>query len=305
MGPILIFGILLVSFWALIQSSDILVEKAEKLALFLGLPSFIIGVTVVSVGTSLPELASSFSAVLHNSPEIIGGNVVGSNIANTFVILGVSLLFLKKEIKMKWDVIYADVTFLAVATFMFWVCTQDGYLSWPEVGLLLITYVVYLLFLKDAERLDVGDDAHFGWMDGLWLMGSFVVLWVSAHYLIDSVVELARLLGVHDSFLGLTLVALGTSLPELSVSVAAARKGNIDLSVANVTGSNLFNILVVSGLPALLNGHIVDDVVHRAIPFLMFSVLLFFLIFLDRRAHKYEGAAAILMYLLFLYHVRP
>ena len=298
MELLLIFGFL-ISLVVLVKSSDLVVEKAEALAQYLGLPSFFIGVTLVSIGTSLPELASSLMAVQHGTPALVGANVVGSNIANTFLILGVSLLMLKKTVKLKWNMLYADITFLVAATFLFTLFTIDRFLAPPEIILLISLYIAYLLFLKNQKRIEQSSAEFHLWDVGLLLIG-LVLVYLSADALVSSGIALARLLGVPQSWIGLTAIALGTSLPELSVSAAAARKGNIDMAVANVTGSNLFNLLGVATIPALLNGAIVDNFTTSVFPYLWFSAFMFLLIFLDNRAHKYEGMVAIILYLAFL-----
>ena len=208
----------------LLKSSDWFTDKTEILGKRFGVSPFIIGVTIVAMGTSLPELASSVMAVLNNSSEIIFGNVVGSNIANILLIMGISSLFLKREKKIEWNLFHADITFVIASTVILGVVIWDGAFTLGEMLLLLAGFAIYFTYNYDihkrnGKRKEKGKRPEFKLWDGAVLIASLALIAVSADVLIKSAVALSQITGIGTEIVGLTAIAIGTSLPELAVSI--------------------------------------------------------------------------------------
>ncbi len=298
--------IFVVSLAALVKSSDLFTEKAELFGKYIGIPSFIIGVTIVAMGTSLPELASAVMSIYQGVSEIVPGNVIGSNIANILLILGVASLFLKKDTKVKWDLFHGDLTFIIASTLFLGVVIYDGVFTVFEALLLFAGYIVYFFYNYDIHQRDKNrnvskEDVKVAPMDVIIFVICVALVAISANYLIDSAVDIATTLGIGAEIVGLTAVAIGTSLPELAVSVAAVRRGNIEMALGNVSGSNIFNAFVVMSIPRLLGNIVIPaTLLVGSYPFLLLATTMFLSIILDHRIHKFEGAMLVLLYLFFL-----
>ena len=265
----------------LVLGADWLVRGASRLALAAGVSAVVIGLTVVAFGTSAPELAVSVGAALSGSGAIAFGNAVGSNVFNVLAILGVSALFGGLVVHQR--IVRIDVPLLIVLTAGVWWLTADRLLSVGEgVDLLMgiVAYTAFSYLLGRREEPDVAAEyvEAFGedvvsvrrqWPAAVGLVvAGLVGLVAGAQLLVWGATELAVALGVSDLIIGLTVVAVGTSLPELATSVTAARRGERDIAVGNVVGSNLFNLLAVLGAGAIAGGGIAvpDAVVTNDIP---------------------------------------
>ncbi len=304
---ILTLLIFIISLAALIKSSDIFTEKAELFGKFIGIPSFIIGVTIVAMGTSLPELASATMSVFQGASEIVPGNVMGSNIANILLILGVSALFLKRDVKVKWDLFHGDLTFIIASTLFLGVVIYDGVFTVFEALLLFAGYIIYFFYNLDIHQRDSKNNKETAPKepikptDVVLFLASIILVALSANYLIDSAVELAQAFNIGTEIIGLTAVAIGTSLPELAVSVSAVRRGNIEMALGNVSGSNIFNSFVVMSLPRFLGKIAVPvTLLTGSYPYLLLATTMFLSVILDHRLHKFEGAMLVLLYLFFI-----
>ena len=251
----------------LVAGAEVLVRGAGKLAAQFGIPPLIIGLTVVAFGTSAPETAVSVQAALDGKGDLAIGNVVGSNIANVLFILGLTALI--APLVVSRQIIRLDVPIMIGASLLTWALAWDGSLSRLDGALLFAGIVAYTAFLIISSRRDktaAADDefaAEFGLNEapkpyaGLINLGLIVVglvLLVSgSNFLVEGAVNLARALGLSELVIGLTVVAVGTSLPELATSVMAAIKGERDIAVGNIVGSNIFNLLCVLGLASLVS----------------------------------------------------
>lgn len=254
---------------ALILGAELLVRGASRLALSLGITPLVVGLTVVAFGTSAPELAVSVQSAWGGQVDIALGNVVGSNMFNVLVILGLSALI--TPLVVHQQVIRQEVPIMIGASLLLWVLALDGGISRWE-GLLLaglvVGYTVLLIrqsrretaaVMADVEReyQDAFDGRASGW-DTHWgvqlllILAGLALLVLGAHWLVESAVGFARALGVSELVIGLTVVAAGTSLPEVATSVMAAIRGERDIAVGNVVGSSIFNILAVLGISASL-----------------------------------------------------
>lgn len=249
-------GILAVGFVLLIKGADFFVKGASTIARKLGVPQIVIGLTVVAMGTSAPEAAVSISAAISGNADITIGNVVGSNIMNVFVILGLTALI--APITVDRGTIKVDMPFLlgsSILLMLMGFVRED--VNRVEGLLLLAVFTVYLIYLfrrslKDSnEKEDLRPTYGQGnmWMI-LWTIIGLVMIVGGSKLIVHSASEIALWFGVSQRMIALTIVAFGTSLPELVTSATAARRGNPDLAIGNIVGSNIFNILFVTGLTA-------------------------------------------------------
>ncbi|CAN5691051.1 calcium/sodium antiporter [soil metagenome] len=252
-------------FAALLVGGELLVRGSSRLAVLFGVSPLIVGLTVVSFGTSAPELAVSLQAAFAGAPGLTVGNVIGSNIYNVLLVLGLSALF--APLLVKQQLIRLDVPLMIGASLVFWAAALDGNLSFIDGALMFGLLLVYLVFVLRVSRREKAEiiaeyEGEYGFhpsrVSGVRLrsaglvLGGALLLVLGAGWLVEGAVGLARGLGVSDLLIGLTVVAVGTSLPELVTSVVAALRGERDIAVGNVVGSNIFNILSVLGLTAII-----------------------------------------------------
>lgn len=301
MDLLLQIGIFVVSLGALLKASDWFVDSAEAIGLSWGVSPFIIGVTIVAFGTSLPELATSIAAVLAGQSEIVVGNVVGSNITNIAMVLGISAI-VAKNIKLDNDLWQIDMSFLWASAFLFWFMIYDAHLSVFECILMLACLGVFLAYSfgsgQKASKEDrpVATAKHYG----LLVLGG-VLIYFSANYTIYAVTEISTILQIPPKIIALSAVAIGTSLPEVVVSVSAARRGKAGIAIGNVLGSNVFNTFVVMGVPGLIgNLDIPADILSFYLPLMIAMTILFGVMSLDRVITRWEGAILLLFYTIFL-----
>ncbi len=254
------FGLGLV---ALVVGAELLVRGASKLALSFGISPLVVGLTVVAFGTSAPEMAVSVQSAWSGQVDITLGNVVGSNIFNVLFILGASALIVPLVVHQQ--IIRQEVPVMIGASLLLWAMAADGGISRWE-GLLLTSLIVgyTLIVIRQsrretaairAEYADAFDGTTKGWeahwgMQVLLILGGLALLVLGANWLVEAAVSFAKYLGVSELIIGLTIVAVGTSLPEVATSIMAAIRGERDIAVGNVVGSNIFNILSVLGISA-------------------------------------------------------
>ncbi|MEE1258225.1 MAG: calcium/sodium antiporter [Lachnospiraceae bacterium] len=246
--------LLIVGFVMLIKGADWFVEGAAGIARKFGIPQLVVGLTIVAMGTSAPEAAVSITAALKGNAGISIGNVVGSNIMNVFVILGITAAIIAIAIQdstVKYEIpylIFISVAFLAMGYTGGSISRLEGVILWA----LFILYLAYLFRLakKGSDEEDEENRSPiFLLLSGI--VGAVIIVWGS-NITVDSATAIAKMIGLSESFIGLTIVALGTSLPELVTSVTAAKKGSADIAIGNIVGSNIFNILFVIGTTALI-----------------------------------------------------
>jgi len=275
--------IFIVAMGALIYGADFIIEESEKIALHFNISPFIIGATLVALGTSLPEMAVSMSASMQGSGDIAVANVIGSTIFNISLVLGIVFLIAKK-ISPKRDLFAKDSAWSLFPILIFILMSIDGKLSMLDGFLFLLLMAAYLLFLiqsNQVEEVDEEDDKDkFKWgrTIGLLFVG-FLFVVLGADFAIDSASNIARDFGVSEWFIGLFLVAFGTSLPELTVAIKAARANNADMAIGAIIGSNVANFTMVLGLSSIINPLNVDLSVNffDIIAALVVSVMLVFI----------------------------
>lgn len=293
-------AIFLVSITVLLIASDRFVDSAEKIGLALGIPSFIIGVTIVAFGTSLPELATSIASVYTGSSEVVIGNAVGSNITNILLVLGAAAIY-GKGIKIDYDVMNTDMPMLFGSMFLLYFALQDFTLSTIECVIFLMALGVFLFNSFAGEKEEGILKTKTSAIDWLTIVLGAVAIFFSAKYTIYAMENMATLMEIPVHIISITAVALGTSLPEVIVSITAAKKGNHGMAVGNVLGSNIFNTYAVMAIPGLLGDlTIPSDTMTFSVPFMIAVTVLFGIICLSKRISVWEGYLLIIFYGFFI-----
>jgi cation:H+ antiporter len=242
-------------FVVLTLGAESLVRGASAIALRLGITPLVIGLTIVAFGTSAPELAVSVKSALAGNSGIALGNVIGSNIANIGLILGITALI--RPIKVQSKMVSHDIPIMIAASLLLWGLLYDGELSLLDGGLLFVLMLAYLGFnyldaKKNAPQEESDHAPQHPLLSVLFIIIGIGMLVGGGILFVDGAVELAKTFGISEIIIGLTIVAIGTSMPELATSIVAARKGESDIAIGNVVGSNLFNILGILGITALV-----------------------------------------------------
>ncbi len=296
--------------------ADWLVQGAVTLALHLGLSPLIVGLTVVALGTSVPEALVSVQAAIGHQGGIALGNVIGSNILNIALILGLSSLIL--PLKVDSHIVKADVPLLTGATFMLVVLLEDFHISRMEGAFLLLCIVFYvtgnIMTVKRTspeedkiEGMEIPEDSGKTlWRDVGFLILGIVTLGFGANFLVTGAVDLARIFGLSEALIGLTIVSIGTGTPELATALMAAFRKSPDLAIGNVVGSNLFNIMFVlgiAGLVAPLDGKGISSVDLYVM--LGVTILLLPTVWTGRILDRKEGFLFLAIYVGYLYHLWP
>lgn len=272
---------LVIGLVVLVWSAGRFVAGASSLAKYCGLSSFLIGMLVVGFGTSAPEIAVSIFAALENTPELAIGNAYGSNIGNIALILGLTSIIY--PIVVPKNALRMDLPFLIFATALSFIFLIDGNLTRIEgiflifLFAIIIGFQIWKGFADKTEEPDQESNSNSLLYSLFWLILGLALLIGSSRLLVYGATEIAKSLGVSDLLIGLTVVAIGTSLPELASSVIAARKGDTDLALGNIVGSNIFNTLVVVGIPTIIQPMKVDSLVlNRDMPVMVGLTLLLF-----------------------------
>ncbi len=294
--------IFILSLFVLIKASDFFTDAAEKIGISLGISPFLIGVTIVSVGTSLPELISSITAVYQNSSEIVFGNVMGSNIANIFLIIGTASL-ISSPLNILYELIHVDLPLFVGSAFLLGLTVLDSNFSINEAIICILGYVVYVFYTissgkeeQQSETIDTSQKS-FPVKQIVIVIVSALFVFFGATYTIKSVTKISEILEIGKELIALSAVALGTSLPELIVTISAARKGNPEIAVGNVLGSNIFNSLIVMGIPRLTGKlEIPDDVLGSGLLVLLVGTILFFFVTQDKQVTRWEGLIFFIFY---------
>ena len=293
-----------------------LVQGAITLALHLGLSPLIVGLTVVALGTSVPEALVSVQAAIGHQGGIALGNVIGSNILNIALILGLSAFF--NPLKVDSHLVKADVPLLAGATFMLVVLLEDFHISRMEGGFLLLCIVGYvagnIMTVKRTspeenkiEGVEVPEDHSKNlWRDISFLFIGLIALAFGSNFLVTGAVDLARIWGLSEALIGLTIVSIGTGTPEMATALMAAYRKRADLAIGNAVGSNLFNIMFVLGIAALvapLDGNGISSVDLYVM--LGVTILLLPTVWTGRILDRKEGFLFLAIYVGYLYHLWP
>lgn len=290
-----------VSLAVLIKGSDWFVMSSEKIGASWGASPFIIGLTIVAFGTSLPELSTAVFAMLEDQPEIVLGNIIGSNIANILLVLGI-LAIIARDIKLDFDLFESDIPALVISAFLLWFILGDGDVDTVESLILIAGLVVFLLSSMTAMQADKMPKVATSFVTYLVLLVSGTLVYFGAKFTVEAIIVLSDLMGLGTDVISLTLVAVGTSLPEIAVSIAAAKKGLAGIAVGNVIGSNIFNTYIVVGVAGLLGPlRVTDSISELSLPLMVGATIILAVSSLSKRITKWEGVLFLLVYVFFMY----
>ncbi len=279
------YVIFVVSLAALIYGADFIINESERIAIHFNISSFVIGASLVAFGTSLPEMAASMTASYYHKSDIAVANVIGSVIFNISLVLGLVFL-IAKNISPKRDLFQKDSAWGLFPVLIFIVMISDGIISRFEGLAFLFVMVAYLIFLtSDAKELSKEIDKslkkeNFNWLKSIGLLSvGFILVLGGANYTIETASVIAKSLGVSEWVISLLLIAFGTSLPELVVSIKAARKGNADMAIGNIIGSNVANFTMVLGGAAIINPLTINlsNSIFDIVSVLVVSIMLVFI----------------------------
>ena len=317
------FILLIVGLVLLVKCADIFVDSSSNIAKAFGIPALVIGLTIVAFGTSAPEAAVSLTAALKGSNEISVGNVVGSNVCNSLLILGLCGIF--ATLQTKEEVRKRDFPYYLLSAVVLLIITGDYFIKHEAMGwitrangLVLLCFLgVYVYSLiagvkrekrekaKNKKEEDtVEEKTEFKWKDVLFLVIGIAGIVGGGQLVVNGATGLARALGIGENVIALTIIAIGTSLPELVTSVIATRKGETDLAIGNVIGSNIFNILFIVGLTASIKPISLDMIAFMDIIFMTISsTLVFIMLQKNRRIGRIKGICMLAMYVLYMAYI--
>ncbi len=302
---VVLYGLLfVVSLATLVKGSDWFVDAAEKIGLSVGMSPFVIGVTIIAFGTSLPELAASIASTLQGKSEVVVSTVVGSNITNIALVLGLSAI-VARNINMPYNVWHVDMPFLWGSAFLLYMVLLDQKVYIFEGILLLLGLAIFLAYsMSDAEGDETKEKTPTGWRTWVALVFHGVLVWVGARYTIIALQFLSETAGVPSEVIALSAVAFGTSLPEVLVSLSAARRGKGAMAVGNVLGSNVFNTFIVIGIPAMIGDLVIpDSMLEFYLPLMVFMSVLFGIMVNNKKMTMWEGSMLILFYFYFIWQM--
>lgn len=257
MNIFIAIALLIVGFVMLTKGADWFVDGSSALAFRLGIPQLVIGLTIVAMGTSAPEAAVSITSALKGNEGITVGNVVGSNIMNILLILGIASVIVPLAVQKSTRMI--EIPYMIAITVLFGILGYTGEMvTRVEGGILWIAFLIYLGYLlwmakKGKEDNEPDEKQKSLPVQLLMILVGLVCIVLGSDFVVDGATEIAKVIGISERIIGLTIVAFGTSLPELVTSIAAARRGNADIAIGNIVGSNVFNILFVAGTSALIS----------------------------------------------------
>lgn len=300
------FVIFVIAMGVLIWGADLIINQSERIAFKFNIPEFIIGATLIALGTSLPEMAASIAASINNKPAIAIANVIGSNILNITLVLAAVFLIATK-ITPSRDFFAKDSTWALVPVLVFILMILDGMISRFDASLLLLLMGAYLVFLlQDAkipeDNLDDLDIGAFSWTKSILILsGGFVLVIIGAHFTVESASDIAKSFGISEWIIGIIMVSLGTSLPELVVSISAAVKGKVDMAIGNIIGSNMANTSVVLGAAAFAKPMSIDAPAYIFdIATMLVATLILVFITANKLYNKSAGISLIIILGLFL-----
>lgn len=304
---------LLLGFIIIIKGSDMLVDGSVNLAKFLKIPTLVIGLTIVAIATGVPEIAISISSSLKGSNGLLLGNLLGSNIFNILFILG--LIAIIKPLYIKKEIILKNYAFALLSCLVLFIISYDIYFGDSLVnvitrteGILLLCFAgIFLYSTVLGATLDKNikiEKGKFSFKDILYIFVGIVLIGLSAEVIVNSAVNISKWLGIGEDLIGLTIIAVGTNLPELVTSIVAVRKGEADIAIGNLVGTNIYNIFLILGLAATINPITISsnafiDIIVLAIT----SFIVYIFIQHKKDINRKEGIIMILLYIIYIVYV--
>ena len=304
---------LLLGFIIIIKGSDMLVDGSVNLAKFLKIATLVIGLTIVAIATGVPEIAISISSSLKGSNGLLLGNLLGSNIFNILFILG--LIAIIKPLYIKKEIILKNYAFALLSCLVLFIISYDIYFGDSLVNLITRTEGILLLcfagiFLYSTvlgatlDKNIKAEKGKFSFKDILYIVVGIALIGLSAEVIVNSAVNISKWLGIGEDLIGLTIIAVGTNLPELVTSIVAVRKGEVDIAIGNLVGTNIYNIFLILGLAATINPITISsnafiDIIVLAIT----SFIVYIFIQHKKDINRKEGIIMILLYIIYIVYV--
>ena len=304
---------LLLSIVVIVKGSDMLVDGCVNLAKFLRVPTLVIGLTVVAIATGVPEIAISITSSIKGSNGLLLGNLLGSNMFNILFILG--LIALIKPLLVKREIIIKNYLFALLSCFVLFVISYDVYFGdeaynviTRSEGILLLCFAGIFLYstilgVMDENRLKI-EKGKFTAKDAVWILIGILMVAISAEVIVNTSINISKWFGISENLIGLTVIAVGTNLPELVTSVVAVRKGEIDMAIGNLVGTNIYNIFLILGMAATINPIAISpssfmDIIILAIT----SIIVYIFIQHKKDINKREGMLMIGLYIAYIVYV--
>ena len=295
-------GIFALSTFMLVKSADYFIDGVVKLGVCWRLPHFITGVLIMAIGTSLPEFATSMASVLKHESDMLAGNVLGTIIANIFLGLGAVAFLSRTNIKFDTNVFQVHFPIFIISVAITVLTLWDGVMS-PFEGMFFFgVFIAYLWFLFTADKADHPEKVVFSWLFLVIPALALVGLATSSEFVIRSIISIAEIAGLGKTALAATLVAVGTSLPEIMVGFTMVKKKMFDMAVGNILGSNIFDILLIFGVGSLFHGglKVSEMTMTIIVPFMVATLFIYWGISKDKEITRQEGLAMLCLYGLFL-----
>lgn len=307
--------LLIVGFVILIKGADLFVDGASAVAGNFKVSKMLIGLTIVSFGTSAPEFAVSVKSLISGSGDIVLGNVIGSNILNVLLIVGVAAMF--HSLSVKNATVKKELPITMLITLLFSTLLFDKFFDKNAVNnftrgdgvAVILFFLVFIYYLISMMRNKIDEEENYVemkmWKAALFTIVGIISIVLGSNLVVDNASAIAKVLGVSERMIALTIVALGTSLPELVTSVSATRKGEYDIAIGNVVGSNIFNIGIVIGIPVSILGTIPNVTINLidVVVMIAASILLFLFSFKDRKLTRREGIVFLLIFVVYYAYV--
>lgn len=304
---------LVLGFVIIIKASDMLVSGSVNLAKFLKIPTLVIGLTVIAIATGVPEIAISISSSLKGSNGLLLGNLLGSNLFNILFILGlISLirpLYIKKEIILKNYVfaLLSCIVLLVVASDAIFLDNKINLITRTEgILLLLFAFIFSYSTVLDAtlNKKAKAETSKFSFKDILYIVFGIILIALSAEVIVNSCVNISKYLGVSEDLIGLTIIAVGTNLPELVTSIVAVKKGESDIAIGNLVGTNIYNIFLILGLSSTINPITISTNAYIDIIILTITSFIVYIFIRHKKdINKIEGITMILLYIIYIVYV--
>lgn len=296
----------------LLVASRFFTKSAEQVGEYFNLSLFVIGVFITGIGTSLPELVSSIIAVTGHHSEIVSGNIIGANLSNIFLIVGLASLLSPRRMELSSRYILIDFHYLIGSAFMLGMLMYDGVITTGESVIMLGTFLLYSIYVIKHGSDDMETPAaaqkqkekKFPRWALVILPASAIAIYFGASYTVMAIEEIAARMHVPSAIISLTALSLGTTLPEIAVNVTAIRQGKSELAIGNVLGSCVFNALAIPGVAGMFGSISVPvELLVFPLPALVVASIFFYLLTLDKKISRWEGGLFIIFYLIFILKV--
>jgi len=298
--------IFLTALTVLVVASNYFTNAASVIGSYMKLPAFVVGVFIVGIGTSLPELVSGILSVVDGNSEILSGNVIGANISNLLLVTGFAVVVNRRKIDLGETYIFTDLNFLLGSFFYFALISFDGEIVFTEAFMGIVLFLIYSVhLLKSNKTTETATDkaviTKFPLKDLLVLLVCGIGIYFGADFTIKALSNIAISLNISKSIIALTLLSLGTTLPELTVNIAAIRKGQASMAIGNVLGSCISNTLLIPSIGSMYGTiDIPQNLLSFSLPLMFGAGLLFYLLAQDKKIYVSEGYLFFCLYVLFL-----